>query len=298
MNVIYGVRIPSDMMLVRQVSDWLTGSLGCLFGRREWYFERYMVAVIGDPADFVKANDLFRARVAAGTHSACLYVVRDPKQEMGVRDTLQWLRATFVERLGLSDRGQVFSQCIKTVCPVTGREVIFPDFDIVGFCPQAGNEADTLYDPGVHAPVVCLNQASDIYGFSIYMREMLDRAQSQNLGGDESDCTHRIIAQWNDMARKTLEIFRRRTNASLLHPAHISTDGRYYITPHDESTFLEEEKKLHVSEMPQIYLQRLLDEWERQEAGERDVELRGIVRPALCLATLGIAGLESARISE
>ena len=180
MNLIYGVRTPSDVMLVRQVSDWLTGSLGRLFGLREWYFERYMVAIIGDPADFVQSNDLFRARVTAGTHSACLYVVRDQKQGAGVLDTLQLLR----------------------------------------------------------------------------------------------------------------------TNASLLYPARISADGRYYITPHDESTFLEDEKKLHVSEMPQIYLQRLLDEWDRQQDGERNAELLSIARPALCLAGLGIAGLGSARISD
>lgn len=287
MNVIYGVRTPTDVGLVRSASDWLSGSLGCLFGRREWFRQRYMIALIGDSAEFVEANALFKARVAEETHSACLYVTRrDPASFADGREALAWLREDLLAGIDLvSGMGDTtLSQTIRVKCPVTGRVTDFPDFDIVAFYPQAANEGDPLYDPSIEAPLVCLNQASDLYGFALYMREVAERSGGKDSLAALPACAMKAMAQWNDMARKTIDTFRKRTNPAVLCPASVSADGHHYISPHNEAAFHELEKKVHLSEMPKTYLVRLLGKWELELSGHSEAKLNDVVKPAVCLS--------------
>jgi len=260
--------------------------------------QRYVVALVRNSQEFSKANALLQGLVAGGTHVACLYVTTcDPKTFAHSRETLEWLRSHLLKDFSLPEDAceTTLSQTLSVPCPVTGTTVAFPDFDIVAFYPHAINEVDPLYDPSVHAPFICLNQASDLYGFALYMREVMERAG----GGDATNvlpqCAMQAMSQWNDMACKTINAFRKRTNPAVLHPAGVSEDGRHYLTPHNEAALHELEKKVYLSEMPRIYLTRLVGEWERQLTGQGSVRLGDVVRPAVCLSELGLQGLSSAR---
>lgn len=294
MTALFGAHTEHDDRIHDQARDWLGKSVGCTFGRMEFIKGRYAIAIVGDAAEFEVANQWFTGLVEASRVSACPCIYRDVAQGCALQTAAaatQLLRRTLLrQREPLMERAH-FSQSLRLACPVTGMRVDFGDFDLVGFYPQAGNEADPLYDPSNHAPSVSINQASDLYGFAVYVRDMMDRAGlAMGSRGCDADQLAALLdktrAAWNDMAARTISHFGRNTNPERLCPAHLSDDGRYYVTPHDEAEFGETAKRRHISEMPGIYLERMIDEWHRHFAEGICPHLRHVVRPAICPDTI------------
>ena len=290
MTTSFGVEGTADMDLVAQAEIWLGREVGCAFGRREFARGRYMVALAASPDEFAAANRRFHELVRVGEVSSCLYIYRRWREAQRLPDVASvtgLLRCRMLGRMSDGVNPDRVSQTLEVECPVTGTEVAFNDFDLVGFYPQALNEADPLYDPSNHAPFACINQASDLFGFSLYVRDMMRRLDR---GGSwtELDCAQIIAAirktvpAWNGMAERTISHFGGRTNPERLCPARLSADRLYYVTPHDESDFAEAAKRRHISEMPVMYLERMIDEWLRYfEEGARP-RFGHIIRPAIC----------------
>lgn len=293
MTVTIGISTQKDRQLLERVETWLSRELGCVFGRREFLKERYCIALVGNADEFEAANETFGRLLRSGTHSSCIYVFRDACAAAALEtasEATAFLRHRLLARRNTDS--EHYSQAFRIGCPVTRVEIDFTDFDLVGFYPQAGNEDDPLYDPSNYAPFLCINQASDLFGFSLYVREMMDRT---GLLGAAETCDRLQLDQllqrtrraWHDMAARTIGHFGKNTNPQRLCPAFISTDGRYYVTPHDEAEFGETRKERHVSEMPGIYLERLIDEWQRHLEEGVVPRLRHVVRPAVCPFNLG-----------
>jgi hypothetical protein len=286
-----GVVSKADERLMEAVERWLAREVRCVFGRREYAMKRYAVAICGSPAEFEAANAAFVAALRDGRASACLYVHRDQARataQPSVAAAVRMLREDLLAgRLADDPEAAVVSQPLTLPCPVTGEPTAYPDFDLVAFYPQALNELDPVYDPSNHAPVVCINQASDLYGFALMTRELLEVGQRRN-GVAMLEDAHRdqVIEKakrmWQDMASRTIEAFGEFTNPSRLCPAHVSADQRYYVTQHDEAAFGEAEKLEHYSEMPVIYLERLIREWRRFFERKAPPDLSHVMRPALC----------------
>jgi hypothetical protein len=292
MTVQLGVESPADARLCDRVEHWIAKSVDCVVGRREMSKSRYCVAVIGSPQEFAAANREFQCLAEAGSATGCFYVARDQQRVSALPDVASatdFLRTEMLSGFREIASGESVSQSFSLTCPVTGVVTAFPDFDLVGFYPQAGRTDDPLYDPSNFAPFVGINQASDLFGFARFTAD-LAVANGRAAPGAfrcpqfREEMFARAGRVWQEMARRTIESIGAKTDRTRLCPAHISGDGHFYVTPHNESAFGEGEKLEHFSEMPILYLERLLDEWRDFFAAGAPPRLKHVTRPALCPA--------------
>lgn len=295
MTEFFGVKSAADCRLAQDMLNWIGKEVGCVFGRREAIKGRYCIAIVGDCDEFESANRFFINALKEGRVSSCLYVYReaeDSKKLESVADATRLLRHVLLARRETGARNGNYTQSIELDCPATRAKVEFPDFDFVGFYPQARFESDPLYDPSNYAPVVCINQASDLFGYSLFVQEIMEK---KRLGktlteldpGQLHDLTTHTQNAWNQLAARTIEYFGKQTNPALLAPARLSSNQCYYVTPHDEAAFGEDIKQPHVSEMPCVYLERIKEEWSRFVSGSGCPYLRHVVRPSICLEDVG-----------
>ncbi len=287
--VIWGSQGDCDAGILEQIKHWFSKDLGCLFGKREFALRRYMIAIVENREDWLAAHRHFVQLLESHVVTSCLYV---PRRRAGqnptetVAEVIGFLSSVFLGNLKQPGES-VFSSKLLLKCPVTEVPTRFPDFDLVGFYPHAMNPEDPLYDPSNDAPVICMNQASDIFGFATMCRELCINFHGQPPAeiGDRSKLEpvfSRAAGIWQEMARKTIENFGSRTDPSVLCPAHVSADHNFYVTQHDEAAFGETEKLEHFSEMPRLYLRRLVDEWLDFFSEGIPPRLDHVVRPALC----------------
>ena len=291
MTLTFGVSSDADRALIVTLEQWLGRSVDCVIGRREFAMGRYCIALVSNSEEFEAANEFFIQHLRSHAVSSCLYVYKSQQQAVAlptVTAAVDLLRNSVLrDRLGPNRDQLTVSQPLRVPCPVTGEEIEFPDFDLVAFYPQASNEHDHLYDPSNYAPVVCINQASDLFGFSMLMRELVGTLERKGLSDFSDPSVRQALCikgkrMFQDMASRTINAYGLRTNPARLCPAHISRDTRYYVTQHDEAAFGETEKLEHISEMPVVYLERLIDEWSRYFEHRETPSLRHVMRPAIC----------------
>jgi hypothetical protein len=280
-------------LIAEQVKQWFFKDLGCVFGKREFAGGRYMVAVIEEREDWLAANRAFVEHLNARTASSCLYIpanIQETRRLASVKDVIEHLSQRYLEGLKRPDES-VFASKIELLCPVTNQPTIFPDFDLVGFYPHAMQKSDPLYDPSNDAPFVCMNQASDMFGFALMCNDMCRNTHQCKVHeltdiGLQECLLRRAAGKWQELARRTISNFGGRTDPARLLPAHVSADSNFYVTQHDEAAFGESEKLEHFSEMPKLYLDRLITEWLRFFARGDRPRLDFVVRPALCPARI------------
>ncbi len=280
-----GVNTAADRELAAELENWIARKVDCVLGRREFSQGRYCIAFVADRQEFRNANAQFSQLLRQGCASACYYVSRAAYKVAALEssaDAIAYLKTSVLpEELG-GGGTDAAAQAFQLICPVTGLPTVFPDFDFVAFYPQAEREGDALYDPSNAMPFAGINQASDLYGFTRFVRDLADRLGIAEIGAHpERDALfQKAKRMWQGMAVRTFENIGKRTNAALVCPVHVTADERHYVTPHDESAFAELNKRIHRSEMPVVYLDRLIAVWETAFATGKAPCLHGVIRPA------------------
>lgn len=273
-------RIENELV-IDKLHQWFTTDLGCQPGRREFARGRFKFYVIEGIDDFSEKYRRFLQELAEHTASGCVFVFPDipTTSDVSVEDVFALLGsrlAEFTLRRGfLSSQGEQVNNKITALCPVTNQMADFFDFDFVAFCPQSMNEKDPLYNPSLEMPFACINLSSDVFGFSLLVRDVC----SQIFGclpfqlSDMEKLDHlfeRSIELWQRLAMNTMKTYASRTNADLVCPIHVSKSQAHWISTHSDSSFASLKPDLHLQEMPKSYAPRIVEQWRRWfEHGEK-----------------------------
>lgn len=268
------IKVADDAVL-REIETWFIECLGCVPGKREFTKHRYQVESIGDdePERVKSAFDEFTLRLAGHRSVGCLFVFNNPafyRSSGGtVIDAVRYLAKqmsplTNVPVEELVNGGNLNRQ-ITLKCPVTGVHLTYPDFDAVAFCPQAEHKTDPLYDPLMAAPYPCVNISSDIFGFSMFVRdiclkeygcEVAELKEAARLCGLFSKCG----MLWQHLARKTIKNYIATTDTGLC-PVYMSSDEATWYAHHQDPAFAESKKELYVHHMPVSYTPVIISKW-------------------------------------
>jgi hypothetical protein len=121
-------------------------------------------------------------------------------------------------------------------CPVTGASTTYDDFDAIAFCPQAEDKRDRLYDPLMAAPYQCINISSDVFAFSMFVRDrFLERNKREIFNARPDDALYGHLVEcgtlWQRMAVRTIRNYVALTDTSLC-PTYLSSDHRYWFANH------------------------------------------------------------------
>ncbi|WP_437826296.1 hypothetical protein [Sorangium sp. So ce1153] len=277
-------RKPNETVL-KEMQAWFRDCLGCVAGRREFLLGRYMITVLDDAGDGTAVVDTyrqFRRSVLTYEKVACLLVFNNPElyAESGstALDTISYLAQQIAplarERPERLIRGGSVHQRHAIKCPVTSALTLFDDFDAIAFSPQADDKNDPLYDPLMAAPYPCVNISSDVFGFSIFVRDRFLRKYNRDISrarpdddlqGHLTECG----ALWQKIAAKTIRNYIAMTDTTLC-PTYLSEDERYWIANHQDPAFAESEKRAYRHEMPVAYTPQLIDRWVRRMNGHVD----------------------------
>jgi hypothetical protein len=279
--------------LQAEAEQWLRHSVGCLVGRAEIRRERFLLAVADGPQDLEEVRREYGAALCTGDVASCL-VLLEPENEslkqLPIGNLVEYLderyfrsgtagtagtagasgAAATSELAGNSGNSGNYSLTYRLHCPVTEVEVEYSDFDQVAFYPQAMDETDPLYDPSMDAPWICMNITSDVYGFSMLTADVHRRRSGTGPVGPVGELSQEQRAElyatatkmFQRLAEGTIEKYARATNPEVLCPIHLAEGRRYYVAPHDESAFIETVKRPFRAEMPVVYVQRIIDQWE------------------------------------
>ncbi len=261
-----------DASLLNEVPEWFKNSLGCVQGRREFALGRYLYGCVRNPEHVRKQYQLFYKGLLAFQKVGCLFVFNDPsyKKESpkSFERILTEMGKTIAAGLGveppkLEGTGQSLSLTVEARCPVTNAKVIYDDFDVVAFLPHAGDTENAFYDPSTESPFACANLTSDIFGFSMFIRD-----QSLSKEGREvweindinriSTLLDRSAHLWQKLSVKSISNFAARTDTRVRCPMRISKDESVFYAPHEEAAFGERSKELHEHQMPKLYTPRIL----------------------------------------
>jgi hypothetical protein len=264
--------------LQEQVEQWLRSGVGCLVGRAELRRERFLLAAVDGPEDLGAVKREFGSALRAGNVVSCLVLI-EPEDESLKRMSIEQLvgyldqkyfRADAVATPGNPGNPGNYSIAYRLLCPITGVEVDYSDFDQVAFYPQATDEQDPLYDPSMDAPWTCMNITSDVYGFSMLTADVHRRGcgtgpvrpVGQLPREQRAELYATATKMFQRLAESTIENYAQATNPEILCPIHLTEGRRYYVAQHDESAFIETVKRPFRNEMPVVYVQRIIDQWE------------------------------------
>ncbi|MBK8458324.1 MAG: hypothetical protein IPL47_15480 [Phyllobacteriaceae bacterium] len=261
----------SDTDVLDEVLAWFRDCLLCLAGRREFNRGRYMIEI----ATKETVKDIFRrfsVSLRSGEKIACLFVFNAPRHYAGhggAEEAFAFL-AEQIEVLGdvpawrLAD-GEALSTTIRLVCPVTGIETDFDDFECIAFCPQSDDRDDPLYDPLMAAPHVCVNMASDVFAFSSFVRDASVAkfgVPPHEIGDPEilEPFFLPCVERWHRLASSTIDRFEAATGTSRC-PVHVTASGNSWIAAHKDPAFAEREKRVREHALPNIYGRRIAEAW-------------------------------------
>jgi hypothetical protein len=272
-----GTRVPDDMLTAAE--DWLLRGVGCVVGRAHYGRGRFAVSAVSTKAEFREIRARFGRALAEQGMLSCLVLVEPENNElpkMTIAELVKYLDYTYFgddsessRRIVDSVRGTTYSLAYDLRCPVTGVTTTYPDFDQVAFYPQATDRNDPLYDPSMHAPFVCFNITSDIYGFSLTAADIRARAAAPKPGftamqkPEREEIYEKALRRFQMLAEKTIQNYGHATDPNVIEPIHVTPDGNYYIAQHDESAFIETVKSPFRNEMPARYARRIIEQWER-----------------------------------
>lgn len=250
--------------------DW-----GCVAGKREFMKGRYIISVIEEGNNTVIKNtyETFVNSLNNYEKIGCLFVFNNSMfyRNSGKNnlETVTYLAKKMSVLTNVSVHqlinGGSLNKKIVLKCPVTGLELTYHDFDAIAFCPQAEDKTDPLYDPLMAAPYPCVNFNSDIFGFSILVRdqcledygcEVYEISDSNELLRFFNRCS----MNWHRMAIKTIRNYIRITDTKLC-PTYLSKDDKFWFANHQDPAFAESQKQPYSHEMPVIYAKKIISRW-------------------------------------
>lgn len=261
----------SDSDVIETVTHWFRNGLPCLAGRREFNKHRYMVRV-GHPGRIMPVIAEFEAGLMAGRVTAC-FIAFDPPAKLAsapAGSVFRWLADAMS---GVSDNdaralssGASLSLVFTLECPVTGEVTCFDDFECIAFCPQSADLSDPLYDPLMYAPVPAVNISSDVYAFSVFVRDasLMTFGVSPRCVSDQQalfDLFHDCARRWHALAIRTIDKFASTVVDAKRCPVHVTPDRLHWVACHRDPAFAETSKMQHVHELPALYADRICDAW-------------------------------------
>lgn len=281
----------AEAEVLERVNRWLRNRLPCIAGRREFNKNRYMVSV-GRSGRIPAIVAEFERRLVAGEATAC-FVAFDPprcQSRWTAAVTFRWLAELMsdvspVDAASLAS-GAPLSLSFTLACPVTGKVTTFDDFECIAFCPQSSDLADPLYDPLMYAPYPAVNISSDVYAFSLFVRDACLRkfglepkqvSDRRALFALIYDCAER----WHIVAAQTIENFSGTVEDKKRCPVHVTPDKMHWIACHQDPAFAETRKAPHVHELPLLYATRICDAWVEHFTHRASYSTAGISRAGL-----------------
>ena len=280
-----------DNELLERVNRWFRNRLPCIAGRREFNKNRYMVSV-GKPGRIAEFVADFEARLMGGEATACFVVfdLSGGDDHWTASKTFRWLagvmsEVTSVDADSLSS-GSSLSLEFTLACPVTAKVTTFDDFECIAFCPQSADISDALYDPLMYAPYPAVNISSDVYAFSLFVRDACVRkfgvepsevADLRSLFALFYECAER----WHVVAAQTIDNFSKTVEDKKRCPVHVTADRTHWIACHKDPAFAESRKTPHIHELPVLYATRICDAWVEHFTHRTTYNAAGILRAGL-----------------
>lgn len=277
--------------VLERLNRWFRNRLPCIAGRREFSKNRYMVSV-GGPGRISGILAEFEHRLREGAASACFLAFAPPRcqSQWTAAATFRWLaelmsEVSSVDAASLSS-GAPLSFSFTLSCPVTGKVTTFDDFECIAFCPQSSDLADPLYDPLMYAPYPAVNISSDVYAFSLFVRDACLRKfgvepkqvpDRRALFAFIYDCAER----WHIVAAQTIENFSTTVEDRRRCPVHVTSDKMHWIACHQDPAFAENTKAPHIHELPLIYATRICDAWVEHFTHRNSYSAAGLSRAGL-----------------
>lgn len=278
-----------DPDVIETVTRWFRNGLPCLAGRREFNRLRYMVRV-GQPGQIRPIIAEFEAELVAGRVTAC-FIAFAPPQKLASEPASSMFRWLADAMSVLSDMdgkalssGAALSLVFTLECPVTGEVTCFDDFECIAFCPQSAELLDPLYDPLMYAPVPAVNISSDVYAFSVFVRDACRTAfgVSPRCVSDRAalfDLFHDCARRWHALAIRTIDNFAATVPDPQRCPVHVTPDRLHWVACHRDPAFAENVKVQHVHELPALYADRICDAWIAHFTQGRTYSASGLARP-------------------
>jgi hypothetical protein len=261
----------SDEFVLDEIKRWFREQLPCVAGRREFNRQRYMVKIATN-ATVLEIFDQFTAALRRYENTACLFVFNEPEFYPGRSNAHLAFRflAEQMAQLGVNSaeelaNGAALSNTVTLLCPVTGIETEFDDFECIAFCPQSCDLDDSLYDPLMFAPYSSVNLSSDVFAFSNFVLDScLAKFGKSPLEISNPDILAPFfglcVERWQKIAEATIGNFVAVTDTSRC-PVHLSSSGDYWVAAHKDPAFAETAKVPHRHELPQIYAKRISEAW-------------------------------------
>lgn len=261
--------IPSSNL--SSLHQWLKQSLPCVAGAREFGNARYFITTLDSPDHILSRFEEFLAALRERRTVAGLFVLHEdlclPRTASAAEQMLQCAR--MVEALSdipaesLADGGKL-NISIQLDCPVTGRSVLFDDFDAVAFCPQSADERDPLYDPMMATPVPCINFNSDIYAYSMFVRDTALKRYGKEIPDLDPAIRDTLFGicetLWQKFAVRTIRNYAALTDISLC-PVHITPGDLQWQANHQDPAFAETVKAPYLHDLPVLYTPRITNAW-------------------------------------
>lgn len=279
--------IDLDTSVVNNLRSWLSTRLACLPGRREFNQRRFEFYVIESDNELIERYRLLIAKLSTFDASGCLFVFPSISSayDKNIEDVFADLSDKIIVLTGNSSgNGFGNAQINKSLtlrCAVTDQLVEYHDFDFVAFCPQANNKSDRLYNPSIEAPYPSVNFTSDIFGFSLFVRDMSMKflGCAPNAIKDSADRDQlfiRCTEMWQNLALKTMHEYASRTDANLICPIHVSESKTHWISTHSDSAFASLDPHLYVQELPKSYAPRIIAKWQRWFSHGEPIDLSDV----------------------
>lgn len=279
-------RAKSDTVVLEESREWFGNCLPCVAGRREFNLGRYEVA-IARRETVTSVFETFRKQLSNYEKVACLFVFNDERFYEGRADAhsafrflagqMQPLTTTPAERLV---DGAALTTAIALKCPVTGVQTVFDDFECIAFCPQSHDQDDPLYDPLMSAPYPSVNMSSDVFAFSLFVRDTAHILLNSEIASVRdisilAPFFDVCINRWHKIASRTIRNFQAITDTSKC-PVHITADGDHWLAAHQDPAFAETAKVAHLHELPNIYARRVVARWLRHFEGIETYQAGGL----------------------
>jgi hypothetical protein len=176
----------------------------------------------------------------------------------------------------------ILAKRIRLCCPITGKMTTFADFNVVAFYPVAGDKAGHLYDPSMAAPVCCANLTSDIYAFSMLVRDQslaIYGCEVWDLPDNETrrKLFEKNVDAWQHFAIKTIDNYVEVTDTHRC-PIFVAKDQRSFYANHRDPVFAETRKNVYRHHMPIVYVRQLVELWMRFYEKDLPLELSEVAR--------------------
>ncbi len=266
------MRSKNDDEIIQEMHNWFLNQLGCVVGRREFMLGRYEIKVINTTNPIAQSFDEFIRHLQQHEKVAGLLIFNNPRfyreQNRSVMETIQYIaeQVSPITNVCPFDliRGHKMTTKVPLTCPVTNTSVTYY-FYAVAFCPQSGEKNDPLYDKAAEAPYTCVNIISDVFAFSMFVRDEFRRKyqrevyDTNNINILKSHFSH-CAELWQSLSKRTINNYKKLTAGSVC-PVRMTADGSHWIAPHQDPVFAEITKDTYFHEMPIVYTKPIIDKW-------------------------------------